>query len=323
MRILKKASIKLFIFLFFIAMLLFPIPTLNGASNGLLLWFQTILPTLLPFIMISNMMIQLNITDYICKLFRPIFTKFFGISTAGCYPVLIGFISGFPMGAKASADMVSLKKITLKEGQFLISLCNNASIMFITSYIAVNSLNQPSLRYVILFILYLSAILSAFLGRWFFHLKDTSAVKLPEVSRKKLSFRFHDSIDTSIMDGFEVITKVGGYIILFSILGQMILSVGMNHSSLFYYFKLFAVGILEITSGTHIIGSSLLPFPLKFILICTIIAFGGLSSLAQTYSVIAESGLSIKIYLKTKIMNAVIAFIISTIYVIVTTILFV
>lgn len=315
MGIYKKIILKVLIFLFFIAMFLFPAPTLSGASNGLLLWFQTILPTLLPFIILSNMMIRLNITGFICKLFGPLLSKLLGISPNGSYPVLMGFVSGFPMGAKASADMVSLNKISQKEGQFLISLCNNPSIMFLTGYIAVSTLNQPSLKYIILGILYLSAFLSAFLGRKIFHLKDSSSFNTKSTySAPSPPIRFFEAIDASIMDGFEVITKVGGYIILFSILSELILSLG-NDIPWLYNYKLFTSGILEITSGAHFIGNSALTFSLKFIFICTILAFGGLSSLAQTYSVIAASRLSIDIYLKTKIINAAIAFLISCIYI--------
>ena len=38
----------------FILMLLFPQDAFKGASAGLLLWFHTVLPTLLPFIILSN-----------------------------------------------------------------------------------------------------------------------------------------------------------------------------------------------------------------------------------------------------------------------------
>lgn len=323
----KKLIFKILIVIFLVLMVLAPVPTLKGAENGLLLWFNTILPTLLPFIIISNIIIGLNITDYICYLFGPILKRVFRVSLSGCYPIIIGALSGFPIGAKSCADLVKTGKIPVAEGQFLMSLCNNASIMFITSYIAISNLNMPSHQYGILGIIILSALISSLLYRilysremktkkhTLYHLKHT--IKATEVSAPyntgnkpaTSSFSFQ-LIDDAILDGFEVITKVGGYIILFSILAQIILDIlppiGM--------IKLIIVGMLEITTGIHFIGSSALNMSYKFILIIAVTAFGGFSSVAQTKSVLGDTDLQISHYIKAKLLNVAIAVVLSILY---------
>lgn len=334
MHLSKKVVFNIFLILLLIFMFIFPIPTIKGATSGLLLWFNTILPTLLPFMIVSNIIIKLNITDYICVIFNPLFKRLFAVSKNGCYPIVMGLMSGFPIGAKTSADMVNSGKISKSEGQYLMSLCNNASITYISSYIVISTLKIPSLQYPILAIIFISTFLSSFLSKKIYHLKwesnsnssqNSNTTKETKETKKKKPFDFHDVFDLSIMDGFEVITKVGGYIILFSIIAHIIILITSADyltlppilSESIKYLRLLLVGTLEITTGTYLIGISKLTLPTKLILITMITSFGGLSSLAQTYSVINQSNLSIKLYIKTKLMNAGIAFIISYLYILI------
>lgn len=303
-----------------ILMFIFPIPSLNGAKTGLLLWFNTVLPTLLPFIILSNIIIKLNITRYICFIFSPILTRIFHVSVNGCYPIIMGLVSGYPLSAKTCADLEVEGNISLEEGQFLLSLCNNASTMFITSYIAISNLKMPAHQYEILGIIYLSAFISAFLYRFS---KYTSrkisrkskniflpGVEITEFNNRTKKLDFH-LIDEAILDGFEVITKIGGYIILFSILATIIKTLGNENS----FIKLIIVGFLEITTGIDIISHSALDASKKIVLIIAVTAFGGLSSVAQTKSVMDHSRLSIVTYFKVKLLNTLIAFILGSLYV--------
>lgn len=311
-----KILSKVCILLFLVLMLIFPTASFTGAKRGLLLWFNTVLPTLLPFIIISNLIIRLQLTKPLSKVFYPIFHLLFGISRGGCYPVLIGFLSGIPVGAKSIADLVENDSISLKEGQFLLGFCNNASPMFIMSFVAISQLKQEKLSTILLVIIYFSAILSSIL---FFQVlkipyKINTQKKLaaqnirPQgASSSNLDFTL---LDSAIMDGFEVITKVGGYIILFSIPVQIIAGLNINH-----ILKLLLISFLEITTGVNQISQIPLNLNLKIALIAMITAFGGLSGLAQTKSVISNTRLSIRTYFFVKLINMMIAFIITYLYV--------
>jgi hypothetical protein len=232
----------------------------------------------------------------------------------------MGLVSGYPLSAKTCADLEVEGSITLDEGQFLLSLCNNASTMFITSYIAISNLKMPAHQYEILGIIYLSAFISAYLYRLFkfTRRKGTSKLKekhipalgITELNERTKKLDFH-LIDEAILDGFEVITKIGGYIILFSILATIIKTLGNDNS----FIKLIIVGFLEITTGIDIISHSALNASKKIVLIIAVTAFGGLSSVAQTKSVMDHSRLSIVTYFKVKLLNTFIAFILGSLYV--------
>ncbi len=301
-------------------LLIFPKASIKGAENGILLWFNVIVPTLLPFIIVSNLIINLKLTTAIARLFYPVLHKLFAVTKNGCYVIIIGLLTGFPVGAKACSDLVKNKMLSKEEGQYLLTFCNNASPMFIISYISILTLKLSGMQYQVLGIIYLSAILTALLYRRVYHIhtktfkapddiKTTEKITLkaadlprkfaPTEPPKRITFAI---VDGAIMDGFDVITKVGGYIILFSILSNVILAILPMTS----FYSLLSVGILEITNGINAIGGSSLSFATKIALILPITAFGGISSIAQTKSVIDQSGLSIRKYIFYKAINALI-----------------
>lgn len=315
----KSKIIKGSILIFLLLILIYPQASYQGASNGLLLWFHTILPTLLPFIILSNLMIRLNITKQISRLFYPVFNKLFHVTHNGCYPILIGFLSGIPMGAKSTADLLKENKISLEEGQFLISMCNNASPMFVISYIAISQLKLSNIKYPLLGILYSSAIIAAILYRKMWLLYRNRNKKLIntlslssglQTNDQSIHFNF-EILDNSIMNGFEVITKIGGYIILFSILAQIVNKLYPLTGLL----KPALIGFLEITTGINQICNSEIDTKVKIVLISVLTSFGGLSGMAQTKSVIGDTRLSINHYFKVKLISTAITFVISALYV--------
>jgi len=315
----KNRLIKGLILLFMILILIFPYDTFRGASNGLLLWFHNVLPNLLPCVIVSNLMISLNITRQISKVFYPFLGRVFRVSPEGCYPIAIGLLSGIPMGAKSTADLLFEKKIQRREAQFLLGMCNNASPMFIIGYIAITQLKLPQIKYALFAIMYCSAILGALLMRFLLSHRKTGSnqqdeliIHNTELASRTMPLRFSfDLLDRSIMNGFEVVTKIGGYIILFSILAQILHAILPDIG----LWKLLIMGILEITTGISQIAASNIDVHTKIVLVTFLTTFGGFSGVAQTKSVIGNQGLSIKLYILVKLVSAGIAFVLAYLYV--------
>lgn len=327
-----KRNIPRAIVLFFLAIILiYPISSFQGAKKGLLLWFNTLLPTLLPFMILSNLIVQMKISVLLSRILYPIFHRIFRVSKNGCYPVLIGFLSGIPVGAKTTSDMIKRGELSVEEGQYLLGLCNNASPMFIMSYISLTQLNRPDIRIALLVILYSSALFSTFiwsvlqkkqLSRSRKKLKalnmqaresaDLAGYKSTFVNPQEDNSRFDfKKLDKSIMDAFDIITRVGGYVILFSISAQIISDIGSSDSTL----KIIVLGFIEITTGINKISTAAFPMDIKIALITMITAFGGLSGLAQTKSVISDTRLSIHTYIIQKLLHMTVAFLLAAIYV--------
>ncbi len=288
-------------FLFLFIMLLFPAETLQGTSSGLLLWFQIVMPSLLPFLTMTNLLIRTNAISHINRLIEPFTRHLFRISPNGSFAIIAGFFCGYPIGAKVTSDLVKQKKITVNEGNYLLSFCNNSSPAFITSYIVLQQFKDPSLLVPSILILFLSPVLCSFLFRKYYKIAP-ALTNAPASGHMHFHFQL---LDDSIMNAFETITKIGGYIILFSILFTL-----GKRTSLSMFLPL-----LELTNGIAYIASVSQNFTYTYVSIMALTSFGGLCAIAQTSSVLQGSKLSMLSYTIEKLITALVTSLLAFLYI--------
>lgn len=295
----NRRILTILIGIIIILFVLFPDNVCQGAKLGLTLWFHTVLPALLPFMMISTFMIQQNITGSVSRFIYPLFHKMLGLTKEGCYPAVMGLLSGYPVGAKTAAQLYEEKRITKAEAQYLLSFCNNASPMFLLEYMGIGCM-KVSHPIILLVIVYLSGYINAiFYKKRGYHFRELEV----KTGRQKQKETVIVSLDESILDAFTTITKIGGYIILFSIFAKIIEDM-LPVSAIIKYI---GIGILEITTGGDIISRLEIAPAIRNIILVCLSAFGGFSSVAQTASVLSNTDLSVVTYLVSKIRQTVIA----------------
>ena len=149
----------LIIICLFILMLIHPQIVIKSASSGLLLWYQVLVPTLLPFMIISSYLIKSNIISIYAPVLTPMFGKLFSTDSNGAYGIICGFLCGYPMGAKVISEMYDEQVFSKEHAEYLLSFCNNVSPGFISGYI-VNScfksasmITFPSKPVIVMFLL--------------------------------------------------------------------------------------------------------------------------------------------------------------------------
>lgn len=288
---------------FFFLMLCFPKETLSGATNGLLLWFQVVLPTLLPFFIITNLLIQTNSIHFISRFCGRFAQKFFGVSSSGSFAILSGLLCGYPIGAKVTADLVKENHISINEGKYLLSFCNNTSPAFITSFIVLQNLKDESLLFPTLIILYTSPILCSFIFRKIYRISRNNTA-IQHMSNSNISFSF-ETFDNCIMDAFENITKIGGYIILFSILFFYGESMSIQYT----------LPLLEITNGISFLARTIPSFDHLYVFSLALTSFGGLCSIVQTKTMLNKTKLPIVPYIIEKLITAMVTSLLAYLYV--------
>lgn len=284
-------------FLFYI--LAFPEDSVHAASIGLNLWYENMLPTLLPFSILSYILIHSGILDSFARFIHRFVGKFFPISSAGIYPLTAGLLFGFPMGSKITADLVQSGKMTREEGGRLFCACNNISPMFVGSFILSESLRMPGLRLATYLILYIPPLVLYMLWN-----RKQQFCTPKEYSKTKAASMNLQLIDAGIMNGFETLAKLGGYIIMFAILAQMTTVLPISNPVL----KCLLIGFTEITNGISYTAGQQLDFSLAYPLMVSFTAFGGLSGFAQTASMVKDSGFSMMPYLQMKILGTAVSF---------------
>ncbi len=287
-------------FLFYI--LVFPENSVHAAAIGLNLWYENMLPTLLPFSILSYILIHSGVLDSLTRILQRLIRKFFPVSSAGIYPLIAGLLFGFPMGSKITSDLVQSGKMSREEGQRLFCVCNNISPMFVGSFLLNESLGRPDLRFKTYLILYVPPLIIYMLWNHNRHF----ATPTENIEKKAASMNLQ-LIDAGIMNGFETLAKLGGYIIMFAILAQMTTMLPISNPVL----KCLLIGCTEITNGISFTAGQDLNFSLAYPLMVSFTAFGGLSGFAQTASMVKDSGFSMLPYLLMKLLGTSVSLLLS------------
>lgn len=305
----KHFPAGIFVTALFTAMLVFPQAVFSGAEEGLLLWFQIIFPTLFPFLVVTSLLLSSGGLDLIARLFGGLFRRIFRVTKNGAFAVLAGFLCGYPMGAKVTADLLRAQKISSEEARYLLSFCNNTSPVFIINFIVWKTFGEESLLIPTLLILIASPVLMSFIFRRLY-LNGMSRFPEPSAGLKEKRTRFDFSVlDSCMMNSFEAIVKVGGYIILFSVILSLIKELSGQNGVL-----MAAAPALEVTNGILLLNSSVSDPGLRYAAILGLTSFGGLCSAAQTQCMLEGTGLSVIPYIIEKLATSAAASLLSFLY---------
>jgi len=289
----------------------------EASKNGILIWFQQILPALLPFTIFSSILLKSRFLD-----------SFKGNSNiiAIVITMVCGFVFGFPIGAKLSSDFYKSKLLTEKQATLLAITTNNFSPMYVCGFalpLLFGTNHYNLLTYLLLYLLPLIGIAVYLIVTYMPEstLLQTSQiiVRLPENNKSDRKkdiyspiFRLNMQIlDESIINGFLSLIKICGYIVFFSILAEICQTIWTNPP---FAWNLLLKN-LEISNGISLLSQNTYPESIKYILVIQLLSFGGLSGLVQTASLLETSGLSTYKYIIGKVILSLLLTLLSVIYV--------
>ncbi len=320
--------IPITVIFFNILIILFPSQIISSAKNGLLLWFNNVIPSLLPFIIGANILSLTGFIGFLGTLLEPITQKIFKISGNGAFALIIGLISGYPMGAKITASMYENHQITKIEAQKLIMFTNNSGPLFILGTVAVSMFKIPSIGILILLAHYFSAFTIGIILRYYGNSTAQKSKKNISIKRSIIKLKNDYSknnmsvgklLSKSIQDSMETILIIGGFIILFSVLTKMLeitevstfltktLSPGFDLLDINSDFIFpITTGILEITNGCK----NLANFPPTLTtsaIAAGIISWGGFSIHAQAIGFLSKTKIKVSLYFLSKAAQSILA----------------
>lgn len=321
--------------IFIISLFIFPFQIIEAAKHGISLWFNNLFPALLPFIIGSNILIGVGVIDFIGVILEPIMKSIFNISGKGAFPCIMGIISGCPIGAKITADLRKSNQISFYDSIRIMSICNNSSPLFMLGTVSIGMFKNPKLGFYILIITYLAMISTSLIFR-FYGISQSHNLDFTHYSKNllKLAYRkqitnrienyknFGAILGDSIMNAMETITKIGGFVIFFSVISCLI-SLTPILPLLQYLFKpLLALlnvnenlykgiilGIIEITNGIDIISSTNVPLKEQLLAAVCLLSWNGISIHAQVISMIENTDIKVIPYIVSKLIQTCFAFI--------------
>ncbi len=274
----------------------------EGARNGLLLWYSSVVPALFPFMVLSGLIVAGRGISVLMSPFYLFLHPLLGLSKAGCYVLVSGLLCGYPMGAKTCADFVREGRLSPLEGNFLMAFCNHPSPMFLLGYVYPFFAKQLPLG-ILLLSVYGPVLILAFAARLVCRNGGQNMPRQNDLEMRHVS-RQSPSSDETILSAVEILCKIGGYLILFSIVIVFL----KRSERIPFLIKLLLSASMEMTTGIRE-AASMLPFPVSGAVACAALTFGGFSGLFQTKAVLGDvRDLSIHTYFLWKLLHAGLSF---------------
>lgn len=263
------------------------------------LWVNSIIPSLFPFFIISDILISYNITDYIPKIFKNTFRSLFKVSDYGISIFFLSMLSGFPSNARNTKKYYDAGLISLEEANHILTFTHFSNPLFILSTIAVLFLNNEKLGIPILLAHYLGNIVIGIASkRDAILLTDSNYTKVDEKSQN-----FGQVLSKSILSSIDSLLLILGTLTCFLVLSAIIIEMGNFN----IYSGAVIKCILEITMGIKSLALLSINEIYKVVIISMAISFGGLSVHMQVISQICDTDISYLPFLVSRFYHAIIS----------------
>ena len=134
---LRKMIIPSLFVLFAICLVLFSSSNLSAAQNGLSLWATSVIPSLFPFFVATELLSYTNIIHILGKCFNKLMKPLFNVRGEGAFAFIMGIISGYPVGAKIACNFRESNVWSKEECDRLLAFTNNSGPLFILGTVGI------------------------------------------------------------------------------------------------------------------------------------------------------------------------------------------
>ena len=245
------------------------------------LWLFKLFPSLFPFLVIGSILINYNFAYY--------FTKIFKIKSNDFIIFILSLLSGFPSSAKYVKDMYLKKDITLNEANNILCFTFFANPLFLLSILSL-SFNKKITLFIILSHYVANIVIYLFL-------KNNNKNQVI-----KTNVNLSEIIASSIKDGINTLLLILGTITFYNIFITIFKSFIHNQ-----FLISLITGILEFSQGLNSLKLLNLSLFLKALMAIMFVSFGSLSILTQIKSIISDTNINFKKFVKFRFVHVLIA----------------
>lgn len=336
-RQLRSASIPAAVaILLTLALVVYSEQGFEAAVGGLNLFLNIVFPSLLPFFVMSEVMLGLGVVHFMGAIFEPLMRPLFNVPGVGAFVLSMGLAAGYPMDAVITGKFRRSGLCTKVEGERLLAFTNTADPLFIFGAVAVGMFHSPKLGAVLAGAHYLAALAVGLIFRFYGRRNEGDKVRNGESERRGFIIirayrelhraRAEDGrplgqlLGDAVVDSVRTLLMICGFIMFFSVALKVLEQTGIASylslpiaalaSALGFDESLVPAmfaGVLEIDIGT--LQASLAPAPVvqQAVVAGVIIAWSGLSVHGQVASVLAGTDIGMKPYIVARALHAALA----------------
>ncbi|MCJ8010553.1 nucleoside recognition protein [Paenibacillus sp. KQZ6P-2] len=302
-----------------------PAPAFQASLQGLQLWWQIVFPALLPFLVLSEMLIAYGWVHALGTWLEPLMNRLFKLPGIGGWVLAMGMTTGFPGGAQAARQLYDQGDLSAKDTNKLAALAHFCNPMLILIVIATGLMHEPAAGYIALAVHWLSGLLAFLLaGRIGKTSAGGSVHQAPDKKSKGKKGRslVHRSLDSakqarakdgrsfgrllgdSVTNAVQTLMMVGGYIIIFAVVIQIASRFLHGYFPAYWLSGLFEVHLGAREASTAAFSSD----RLQWSVISALLGLSGISALLQSMSVLRKAGSHWLRFALIRLLHGAIAF---------------
>ncbi|MCA1062258.1 sporulation integral membrane protein YlbJ [Rossellomorea sp. AcN35-11] len=332
----KTLALSVSVTVFAGSLIMMPGESLEASIRGLDMWWEIVFPSLLPFFIVSEMLIGFGVVRFIGVMLEPLMRPLFRVPGVGGFVWAMGMASGFPSGAKLTARLRQEDQITKLEAERLVSFTNSSNPLFIFGAVSVGFFQNATLGIVLAAAHYIGNICVGVVMRFYGgkeveepkrHIYRKRGFILREAFAALHHTRMKDKrpigklLGDAVTSSIQTLLMIGGFIILFSVINKMLYHLHITtfiadaFSTLFILLQLpellsipFISGLFEITLGSKLTsGVNEATLLQQAIITSFILGFSGFSVQAQVASILAETDIRFKPFFYARCLHGIAA----------------
>jgi sporulation integral membrane protein YlbJ len=213
----------------------------HSTVYALKLFFEVVFPSLLPFFILSDVLLSTGMVHYLGVYFEPLMRPLFNVPGVGSFVFSMGLAAGYPMDAVLTAKFRRQGLCTKIEGERLLAFSNSADPLFLFGALAVGLFGQPALGAVFALAHYTSVIMVGLTFRFYGRRRDPShageQVVLRGIHRRAFDAlirgRQEDGrpygqvINQAITESMSTLFMIMSFMVLFAVLLKVMTETGI------------------------------------------------------------------------------------------------
>ena len=293
-----------------------PQESIQAASDGLTLSLNVIIPSLFPFFVLSTLMIRLGLARYFGRVLEPIMRPLFRVGGACSSAFVLGFVGGYPVGAKTAISLYEDGQISKVEAERLLAFSNNSGPAFILGVVGVGIFASSRVGLILYAVHAVASIFVGILFRfWGTQHVDGNARK----RRAPLeAVRFSQTFVSSVTSAVQSTLHICGFVIFFTVFirllclsgilslvatffGSLLHGLGFDYA----WASMLLIGLIELSSGVWSLRDVAGQLSSAVTMAAFMLGWAGLSVHCQVLSFIGGSGLSVRSYVLGKFLHGI------------------
>ena len=296
-------------------LVLYPQESVEAAGEGLRLCLEVIVPSLLPFFVVSGLTVELGLAARLGRFLEPVMRRLFNVSGPCAAAFLLGFIGGYPVGARTAIALYREGACTREEAERLLSFCNNSGPAFILGVVGAGVFSDDRVGLLLYLAHTLASVLTGLCFR--FWKRGAASTRLPAARRaERARPPFAGAFTGAVKSAFSSALSISGFVVFFTVLIRLLFLTGLlpllarGAAALLGPLGLtekaaeqLLTGVVELCSGVWSLKGAASSLTAGAAMAAFMLGWAGLSIHSQTLSFLADSGLSSGTYFLGKLLH--------------------